>query len=88
MRLRLICAAAGIAVLPAFDALIYLLDYSSLRHAEWPLPLILMAFIVCPSILLIGILALGGSISAIWWALASLINGAIYAAIGNLLATV
>jgi hypothetical protein len=82
MRLRLICAAVGIAVLAAFDALIFLLDHSSLRLAEWPLPLILLAFILCPSILLIGILALGGSVSAIWWALASLINGAIYAAIG------
>jgi hypothetical protein len=82
MRLRLICAAVGIAVLPAFEALISLLDYSFLRHAAWPLPLILMAFILCPSILLIGILALGGSVSALWWAVASLMNGAIYAAIG------
>jgi hypothetical protein len=82
MRLRLICAGVGVAVLPALEALIFLLDYSSLPHAEWPLPLISLAFILCPSILLIGILALGGSISAIWWVLASLINGAIYAAIG------
>jgi hypothetical protein len=79
MRLRLICAAVGIAALPA---LIFLLDHSPLRHGDWPLPLILLVFILCPSILLIGILGLGGSVSAIWWMLAYLINGAIYAAIG------
>jgi hypothetical protein len=82
MRLRLICAAVGIAVLPAFDALIFLLDHSSLRLAEWPLPLILLAFILCPSILLVAFQALGGNVSALWWVLAALINGTLYAAIG------
>lgn len=82
MRLRLVCAAVGIAVLPAFDALIFLLDHSSLRLAEWPLPLILLEFILCPPILLVAFQALGGNVSPFWWVLAPLINGTLYAAIG------
>ena len=81
-RLRLICAAVGIAVLPAFDALIFLLNHSPVRLAEWPLALDLLVFILCPSILLVTFQALGGNVSAFWWVLAALINGAFYAVIG------
>ncbi|MGC2889527.1 MAG: hypothetical protein WB627_10700, partial [Candidatus Acidiferrum sp.] len=47
-----------------------------------PMPLILLVFIFCPSVLLIAFQGLGGDVSAVWWILAALINGAFYAAIG------
>jgi hypothetical protein len=60
MRLRLLCAGVGLAVLPALNGLIFLIDRSSLWRAEWPLPLILLVFVLCPSTLLVAVQALGG----------------------------
>jgi len=82
MRLRLLCAGVGLAVLPALNGLIFLIDRSSLWRAEWPLPLILLVFVLCPSILLVAVQALGGNVSEFWWVLAALINGTLYTAIG------
>lgn len=82
VRLRLACAGVGLGVLPAFNGLIFLLDHSSLRHGEWPLPLILFVLIVCPALPVAVLPALGGDQSPLWWALAALMNGALYAAIG------
>ena len=76
------CAGVGLAVLPACNALVFLHDHSSLNHAEWPVPLILLVFVLSPALPVAVLPALGGDESSFWWVLARLINGVIYAVIG------
>lgn len=85
MRVRLLCAVTGAAILPAFDLADRILWHwhVNLSGQNWPLAAALCFFLVCPGLPLLVLYGLGGA-GVPWavYALVCLINGAWFALIG------
>jgi hypothetical protein len=85
MRLRLLCAVIGAAILPAFDLADRVLWQwqVNLSAWDWPLPAALFLFLVCPGLPLLVLYGLGGAgVPWVVYALVCLINGVWFALIG------
>jgi hypothetical protein len=78
--LRLVCAAIGVAVLPAFNGYVFLIDHF---HAPaWPSFLV---FLLCPPVLFVNFLAADAGDDVYLYtglAIAALFNGGVYAMVG------
>lgn len=85
MRVRLLCAVIGAAILPACDLADRILWHWHvyLSTQSWPLPTALCFFVVCPGLPLLVLYGLGGAgVPSVVYALVCLINGVWCAFIG------
>lgn len=85
MRVRLLCTVIGAAILPAFELTDRILWcwHANLSAWDWPLPLVLLLFVISPGLLLLAFYALDGAgVPWVVYALVCLINGVWLALIG------
>jgi hypothetical protein len=84
VRLRLVCAGIGLAILPAFDLYIFLIDHWFPHLPKWPM---FSVFLLCPPVMLANPLAADAGDAGVrdfymMCVLAGFLNAGIYALVG------